>query len=385
MAFCAPNYFVDDKVTLSSDYAANVGNTIGGLMSPFIAIGAAVLTFIAFWVQHTANQEMLKNNAKLQIEQQFYEMLKIHREMVNEFDFGCAGVGDQVKEHYDVGLGNVCFLDKIYKITGEKQNITNVHYRGQRAILMYLKEFMFTYECLKEEGMSLKENFEKAYELFFEGLEDCSLDEEKKNKLLVIRDAIHWRKKENVFVKSELFKKYNFPQFVIFEGHRSNFNPYYRHLYLIVKKIVNDNVFNNKEKMSYLGILRAQMTSEEQMLLFYNWFSDYGYQWEEECGNRFFSKYKMIHNIDEKYWKFLGVNCIDCFPWVTKEEMIGLFEFFEQKIKKTNMFDFYFRQNTTVKKIILSFVNKYDIIKLSKGQSSQRIKRVVGLWKKIIG
>lgn len=87
IAFCAPNYFLDEKVILSSDAAANVGNTIGGVMSPFIAIGAAVLTFIAFWVQHTANQEMLKNNSKQQLERQFYELLKIHREMVNDFEW----------------------------------------------------------------------------------------------------------------------------------------------------------------------------------------------------------------------------------------------------------------------------------------------------------
>ena len=32
-----------------------IGDTIGGIMGPFIAIAAAGLTFIAFWVQYKAN------------------------------------------------------------------------------------------------------------------------------------------------------------------------------------------------------------------------------------------------------------------------------------------------------------------------------------------
>ena len=32
-----------------------IGDTIGGITGPFIAIAAAGLTFIAFWVQYKAN------------------------------------------------------------------------------------------------------------------------------------------------------------------------------------------------------------------------------------------------------------------------------------------------------------------------------------------
>ena len=86
--------------------------------------------------------------------------------------------------------------------------------------------------------------------------------------------------------------------------------------------------------MAYLGMLRAQMTSEEQMLLFYNWYSGYGYQWEEKEGNRFFSRYKMIHNIESKYWKFLGVDFFEMFSWASNREKERMLEFVEQKIKK---------------------------------------------------
>jgi hypothetical protein len=37
-----------------------IGDTIGGTMGPFIAIAAAILTFLAFWVQYKANEQQKK-------------------------------------------------------------------------------------------------------------------------------------------------------------------------------------------------------------------------------------------------------------------------------------------------------------------------------------
>ena len=82
ISFCAPDLF--SMYPLGSSESANSSSAIYNLMSPFIAILAAILTFMAFWVQFNANQEMLKNNAKQQVERQFYEMLKIHKDNVNE-------------------------------------------------------------------------------------------------------------------------------------------------------------------------------------------------------------------------------------------------------------------------------------------------------------
>ena len=61
-----------------------IGDTFG-IMNPFIAIAAAVITGLAFWEQYKANQQLKDDNAKQQVERQFYEMLKIHRDNVAEF------------------------------------------------------------------------------------------------------------------------------------------------------------------------------------------------------------------------------------------------------------------------------------------------------------
>ncbi|MEM0543329.1 hypothetical protein WFZ85_11940 [Flavobacterium sp. j3] len=38
-----------------------VGDTVGGLLNPIIAIPATILTFLAFWVQYKANLEEKKH------------------------------------------------------------------------------------------------------------------------------------------------------------------------------------------------------------------------------------------------------------------------------------------------------------------------------------
>ncbi|MTG98202.1 hypothetical protein GJV76_08680 [Myroides sp. BIT-d1] len=85
-------------------------------------------------------------------------------------------------------------------------------------------------------------------------------------------------------------------------GHLSRYGHYYRNLILIVKHVVDNKELGltYEKKREYLRILRAQLTSHEQFLLFLNWYSGIGTQWEEVGigGNKFFTDYRMIHNIN---------------------------------------------------------------------------------------
>ena len=58
-----------------------IGDTIGGTMGPFVAIVAAILTFVAFWVQYQANIKQREDIAIERIEGKYYKMLDIY--MVN--------------------------------------------------------------------------------------------------------------------------------------------------------------------------------------------------------------------------------------------------------------------------------------------------------------
>ncbi|WP_417356250.1 hypothetical protein [Flavobacterium sp.] len=75
-AFFAPFIFTAPAKWKSFDFTTTgpIGDTIGGLMNPFIAISAAILTFLAFYIQKKANDE-LKKQFETQKEEQFDDFL----------------------------------------------------------------------------------------------------------------------------------------------------------------------------------------------------------------------------------------------------------------------------------------------------------------------
>lgn len=86
-----------------------------------------------------------------------------------------------------------------------------------------------------------------------------------------------------------------------FQGYLHFLPQYYRNLYSIVKYVVTDNAdlnLSTKEKSKYLRILRSTMSEHEQSLLFYNWFSGTGAEWEND-ENKFLSEWKMIDNLND--------------------------------------------------------------------------------------
>ena len=108
LAFIAP--FIFTRLTINKDFdftqTGPIGDTIGGLMNPFIALAGVIVTGLAFYIQYKANlqqrelfemeqkesksqlQEQIDNqnhqNKIQQFESQFYEMLKLHRENITE-------------------------------------------------------------------------------------------------------------------------------------------------------------------------------------------------------------------------------------------------------------------------------------------------------------
>tara|TARA_R110002050_G_scaffold300768_1_gene472376 strand:- start:8000 stop:8920 length:921 start_codon:yes stop_codon:yes gene_type:complete len=58
-----------------------------------------------------------------------------------------------------------------------------------------------------------------------------------------------------------------------YEKHQSDLGHYFRNLYHIIKFIYNSEVENKK---TYIGLVRAQLSNDELVMLFYNCISDYG-------------------------------------------------------------------------------------------------------------
>ena len=254
-------------------------------MTPFVAIAAAILTFLAFLIQHQANVQLSNDNKKQQLERQFYEMLKIH----------C----DNVKKLH--AESHVHIKDKVqyYSIS------------GQDYLRLLLLEFNHIYTIIKNNDIISDKHllFEKAYIVFF-----CGLDVARH--LHTINDKVN-EELCNFKSCSPNFFSYSNPKILpiystLFNGRVDQLSSYYRHLYLMVKTIVyaDNTLFNYPEKRQYLRIVRAQLTSAEQVLLFYNWLARLGGEkWEEQDDpatsngmekNHFFTDYRMVHNINPK-------------------------------------------------------------------------------------
>ena len=279
-AFFAPSYL--SIYPWDTSNSSNTATTINGLMSPFIAIAAAILTFMAFWVQYSANQRINDDNKLQQIERQFYEMLKIHNDNVKSF-------------HSNAHIPTYFSLEH-----PEKSHWKQYSVYGQEYLQTSLLEFNLAYNIVKEKFPENNDIFDIAYSIFYYGAEFTH------KKGMISEDLLtelqNWR--YGFWRGNDDYSKLAAFGSSIFRGHLALLNSYYRHLFLIVKTIVNinDEVLNYKNKRQFLRILRAQLTSAEQVLLFYNWKSGCGKAWEgmSEKGaiHHFFTDYRMVHNIN---------------------------------------------------------------------------------------
>lgn len=299
MSMISPFVFTRPSVNSDFDFSqtGQIGDTIGGLMNPFIALAGVIVTGLAFYIQYRANlqqrdlfqKQVIHQNEQNRIQQfesQFYEMLRLHRENINEMQI----VGYHFEE---TGSG----LKKYEKIT-----------EGRKLFVVMQTELDCILKLYIDGGKRrlTSESFQKCYKLFFSGLEWF----EKKNpdeklfveQLKTIRDrhenptteikTNEERKKVKDHEDVKLYFNYK-----PFSGHASRLGHYFRHLYLSVKSVANTEIINGyDEKMRYLKLLRAQLSNHEQILLFYNWLGGHGDNWENDT-HPFFTEYCMIHNL----------------------------------------------------------------------------------------
>ncbi|MGQ3012509.1 MAG: putative phage abortive infection protein [Flavobacteriales bacterium] len=294
-SFCAPFVFSRPAIyqdTVFSEQTGFIGDTIGGTMGPFIGLTAAILTFGAFYIQLMANRQQYQQflrqfntQAKQRkidsFEQQFYEMLRLHKENVNELE---------ITWDNDVKRGRKVF--SYFKLEFEIAYKIALHFHKEKS----------------EKGIHLEAIY-KAYGIFFSGI---SKNEEIGDiypfwqEIQTIQITLN--KKNSLYFKlcSDLKKTYgitvtNLPKH-IFNGRNEMLAHYYRHLFQLVKFVATqpDSLIEYEAKRKYLRILRALLSHDEQALLLYNWLSGYGTAWEN-ADNKFLTDYRMIHNITPRY------------------------------------------------------------------------------------
>lgn len=299
-AFIAPSLFVNNSID-GFDFtdSGEIGDTIGGIMNPFIALAGVLLTFLAFYIQYKANKQQkelfrqeLDSN---KFESQFYEMLRLHKENVNEIN---------LKLTYD-------------SIAGKELFVQNEDVSGRECFKYFLEELKIIYYVVKKNINPATNDklINIAYSIFFHGVsvfkrKPTYTDEDRQ--FYKALDNLEYINNGNRNIGTR-GNKYDFSRYVseksdysgaqvlnydLFQGHSASLAHYYRHLYQTVKFIVNqkDEFLTYEQKRNYLRILRSQLSNQEQAMLFYNWKSDFGNNWENKV-NKYLTDYRMIHNL----------------------------------------------------------------------------------------
>ena len=342
--------------------SGQVGDTIGGIMGPFIALIAAFLTFMAFWIQYRANEKQ-NTLARKQLDISEKQM-KMAEEQENKYAI----------ERFENTLHQM--LD-VYSKNSEAVRVGNL--TGKEAFEELAAELFFIYymldkklrkliidndlkvkdinqlKMIRESAVSIFDDKQRrnkfltslAYELFFYGTNIVVPEKiyHHQGELLLahvlvskIQDMvcnIH----ENTTYKSMLIKlstptleEINIQEYTSHYkaalGHNAQLGHYYRQMLQIVKYVSDapSELIDEQKKYDYIKLLRSQLCDAEQILLFYNSLSIMGKAWDERHGTDdndirtwcYLLRYRLIKNIPSSF-PFFGITPIAYYKEETKK------------------------------------------------------------------
>lgn len=277
-----------------------IGDTIGGITGPIIALIAALLTFLAFWVQLQANRAQAAQFKKQdfdtrinKFENKLYELIRLHKENVQEISIARYDKNKNEQRHTFVSF----FRELKYCFFLVKSTYIEMFDLGE--VKTYYDD---------------KQLIRFAYAFFYAGVGD---NQEKVTKSMTgtqleepLYSSINKKLKEIQRNHEDKIKENAVPEFSLinlgiaklpesyrpFAGYLSRLSHYYRHLFQTVRYIVNQDaqLLDKEGKLEYLAMLKAQLSDHEQMMLYYKVLAGFGNEWLE---NSYLTEYKMIYNL----------------------------------------------------------------------------------------
>lgn len=351
-----------------------IGDTIGGIMSPFIGIIAAILTFLAFWIQYKANEEQKKsieeNRKEIMAQQERYEldrfesklsmMMNLYQENVKSIECGgktgrlaFAELLDELRLTYE--LVEYALINWIQSSFKHDKPEYDKEVRDFHCVIM-------TNEAELRRFLT-----ETAYTLFFYGKPYFSITETKQNLGKVIAMEMLYKCVSKIeksisanssrtfgvymITQGKKSYRYNAPEAVL-QGRSRVLAPYYRQLFSIARYIDGCKIpkvgFN--EKYDYFKQLRCLMSDEEQAILYYNSISPLGKSWNtftytssedvslDSMG--LLARYRLVKNLPPRF-PFFGISPMEFYQNETaffKKQGKKFYEhesfyFYEPKIK----------------------------------------------------
>jgi len=309
-----------------------IGDTIGGIMGPFVAIVASFLTFLAFIMQYQANEIQKKElkrqsivHDKEQFEAKLYQMLDVYNQSVSQIragDFeGKRAIPELLSElHFIYRCVRFAYLN--IKASDIKLLVADPEQRVDMEL--YMKE------VLKDVGSENLVLMKFAYSLFFYGFPRVNPSEMYKGKYvlenLLYQSLLHILYEKSTVKYQDFFLSDNisinqYPKSIhahykMMKGHNEELGTYYRQMFQIFTTIANldESIADEDQKYRYAKLLRSQLTDSEQALLYYNSMSEMGTAWNKRntspCNTRegmgLIARFRLIKNIPGNY-PFFGI------------------------------------------------------------------------------
>jgi len=384
---------------MSIEKTGQFGDYIGGFVGTIFSLAAFIFLFLTFKQQTEVYQ-------RERLETKFFEMIKLHRDNVSEliytpfkriygktekedilkeqiFDgrmvfrvifsefkvlheevkhfFDNVQINDLYEENYLIDLNanetlqkrtiNLILFAKIdilfciiyFGLSYDDQKAISNFFSGRYKESFYKKILKYAALKPKEESDSWRK-WNKINELeltkkirFFERLiEDWESG-------LISRPIFKpdWEYIDNAGYSNLYYNKSNYKKY--YGGHQFRLGHYFRNLYQTVTFINNDPQTNYSQKYSNIKILRGQLSTFEQSIIFLNSLSILGRVWELEnrndpqkaidLNNQLITKYNFIKNI-LNYDIIEGVNVSHFYPLVEFEAGIN-----EEKKKQRELLE----------------------------------------------
>ena len=285
-----------------------IGDTIGGIMGPFIAVVAAILTFIAFWVQYEANIKQREDISIERHEAKYYKMLDIYSEMTNSLEVH----GIKGKEAFAELVGEFTYtfftIDKVFEsVLCNQLYLMTAQQQVKDIIQCFLDNREARYTFITD----------LSYNLFFYGkhymLVDIAHPERTALGEEIKKIVFGLNKKSGITTFADYVKGGEFEVQIqnlglaslLYEGHSDFLGHYFRHMFLMVNYVssLDGELFDEKDKVGYVKLLRAQMSDYEQILLYYNSLTEQGSAWNKPKGEKFpseagfISRFRLIKNL----------------------------------------------------------------------------------------
>jgi len=286
-----------------------IGDTLSGTMSPFIALLTAILTFLAFYIQYQANEGQ-KNAIHVQ-ELQILEQKRILK--IDNFE---RELFQYITSHRE----NVASLNaRIY--TGSENKIVT----GQEFTLIVLNMINKTFTHLKN-TISNMNDFNLLCAAYISMYYGDSL-----------WDNLQIKNKHSQYLTSEVINALK-----ILRRNMKEYQDLYKYGFGIQMSMVYRNLFNaykyidsykidsafEDTKYNYGKKIRSNISNIEQLLLFYNIITSFGKGWVDLDLIR---KFKIFKNIPmNMVFGYSPVSWIQEKYYIDDDKIVEYFEFLER-------------------------------------------------------